>query len=411
MNIDTSFENSVIKQEKTENAKVSEMLRAGIKAAQAGNRSEAGIMLLNVTEAEAANESAWLWLASISEYPQELLIFLKNVLAINPENERALGWSKVTKSLHAKKFGQRGTDVHKQDQTNFAKQYFLQAIFNDDENELAWLWLASITEAVEEKMSHQHKVLRINPDNETAKASLQAAKSQKANNLMRKANAAAVSGQTEEANRLLDEILQNSPDLEDAWILKSYLTNSFDEKLSYFEKVIEINPANETAQTSVNSRRLMKSAVETREAEENQPEAKAENAGEVSEDYKLETESAGFQQSEEEPFEEQIPQPESSFKEMSEEPAENRYYSEMAEESQSPENTYEEVSYEKEPLEIAPENPVSEYAENYEEVFESEETEKEDFYSQNYFEEQEAEIKNLTEEAVEESADEIRFDE
>ena len=37
---------------------------------------------------------------------------------------------------------------------------------------------------------------------------------------MRKANAAAVSGQTEEANRILDEILQTSPDLEDAWTLE-----------------------------------------------------------------------------------------------------------------------------------------------------------------------------------------------
>ena len=272
MNVDTSFENSVIEQTVTGSDKVSQMLGAGIKAAQAGNRSEARNLLLNVTEADSANENAWLWLASISEYPEELLVFLKNVLSINPNNERAIEWSKATKSLLAKTFVQRGIDAHKNGQTGFAKQCFLQAVFNDDENELAWLWMASITEAVEEKMSHLQRVLRINPDNETARASLQAAKSQKANNLMRKANAAAVSGRHEEANSILDEILQNSPDLEDAWILKSYLTNSFNEKLNYFEKVLEINPANETAQASINSLRMMQSAVESKESEEIQAE-------------------------------------------------------------------------------------------------------------------------------------------
>lgn len=183
MNVNTSFENAVVEQDKTGNYKDSEMLRAGIKAAQAGNRSEARNLLLNVTETDAANEEAW-------------------------------------------------------------------------------LWLASMTDEVEEKISHLQKVLRINPENDTAHASLQAAKFLKWEDMMRKANAAAVSGRHEEANAVLDEILQHSPDLEDAWVLKSYLTNSFDEKLEYYEKVLEINPTNETAQASVNSLRLMKSAIE-----------------------------------------------------------------------------------------------------------------------------------------------------
>ena len=53
-------------------------------------------------------------------------------------------------------------------------------------------------------------------------------------------------------------------------LLKSYLTNSFDEKLNYFERVLEINPANETAQSSLHSLRMMKSAVEMETAQETQ---------------------------------------------------------------------------------------------------------------------------------------------
>ena len=375
MNVDVSLENSVTGRNKIENDKVSEMLSAGIKAAQAGNRREARTALLKVTEADAVNENAWLWLASISEYPEELLVFLKNVLTINPANERALEWSKATKALLAKTFVQRGIDAHKQTQTDFAKQCFLQAIFNDDENELAWLWLASTTEAVEEKMSHLHKVLRINPDNTTAQASLAAAESQTRENLMRKANAAAVSGRHEEANIILDEILQTSPDIEDAWILKSYLTNSFDEKLEYFEKVLEINPANETAQASVNSLRLMKSAVEAKEAEQ-------ENKLNFESLKNEETENTNLEQSEElivtkeNQAAKQIEQPAPAFAEIAVAETEQLYFSE-------PEPQFAENIFESEPLELESGISVSDYDQNYEEVLESEESAKEDFYSQN----------------------------
>ena len=83
-------------------AETLELLRDGIKAAQNGNRIEARKLLLRVSDAEPNNENAWLWLASISEYPEELLIFLNNVLSINPNNERALEWSVATKSLPQK---------------------------------------------------------------------------------------------------------------------------------------------------------------------------------------------------------------------------------------------------------------------------------------------------------------------
>ena len=63
-----------------------ESLRAGIAAAQSGKRAEARCLLMNAAEIEPQNENAWLWLASISEYPEELLIFLNNVLEINPTN-------------------------------------------------------------------------------------------------------------------------------------------------------------------------------------------------------------------------------------------------------------------------------------------------------------------------------------
>jgi len=235
---------------------VLDMLRAGIKSAQDGDRAEARNLLLRVTEADPRNENAWLWLASISEYPEELLVFLNNVLQINPNNERALDWAKATKSLIAKTFVQRGIDAAKDGQKQFAKQCFLQAIVHDSESELAYLWLASVADSAEEKMSHLQKVLSLNPENENALTSLRNAKEQKAKALLPKANTAAISGKREKANKLLAKIFEDAPEFEDAWMLKAHISDSFDAKIEAFERVLSINPENPVARANVDSLRM-----------------------------------------------------------------------------------------------------------------------------------------------------------
>src|ERR1044072_6475695 len=125
-----SVENDFLNDIKPETAanEAAEMLSAGIKAAQEGRRGEARNLLLQVTELDSENENAWLWLATISEYPEELLTFLNSVLKINPENESALEWAKATNNLLAKTFVERGSDAEKDIRKDFAKQCFLQAI-------------------------------------------------------------------------------------------------------------------------------------------------------------------------------------------------------------------------------------------------------------------------------------------
>jgi len=153
-------------------SEIEDILERGIAHANNGRKSEARKDLLRVTEKDPHNEDAWMWLASISEYPEELLVFLQNVLRINPENERAIEWTQSTKALLAKTFVQRGIDSSNDDRKDFAKQCFLQAISNDDRNELAWMWLASVTENLEEKALHLNKAISINPENETAREAL-----------------------------------------------------------------------------------------------------------------------------------------------------------------------------------------------------------------------------------------------
>lgn len=252
---------------------VKKMLRSGISLAKEGNRVEARQMLLGVTEVDPNNETAWLWLASISEYPEELLVFLQNVLKVNPENERALEWAKQTKSLLSKTFVQRGINAAQNNQKEFAKQCFLQGIVHDGENEMAWLWLASTSESQEEKLSHLNKVLRINPENETALSSLNAVKSQMSQGLLKKASSAAVSGDHEAARQTLNAVMKSTPNLEEAWILKAFLATDFYEKVECYEKALELNPESEAAQAGLASLKLLmpkmpKSAVEEIKVEE-----------------------------------------------------------------------------------------------------------------------------------------------
>jgi CheY-like chemotaxis protein len=246
-----------------------ELLQTGIKAAQEGRRVEARQNLLRVTELEPKNENAWLWLASISEYPEELMVFLNNVLDVNPHNERAAEWMKATKSLLANTFVQRGIGAAKDNQTSFARQSFYQAIAHDSQNEMAWLWLASIADSADEKQTYLEKVLEINPENPTALEVLKNAREESAQALLKKANSAAFAGELDAANDLLDEALKKSPELEDAWLLKSHLTDSFGEKIKCFEKILEINPSHEAARAGFNSLSALMKTMEPKPAAEN----------------------------------------------------------------------------------------------------------------------------------------------
>jgi CheY-like chemotaxis protein len=241
---------------------VLKMLRKGIEAAKSGNRNEARVLLIRVAEAEPTNETTWLWLASISEYPEELLVFLQNVLNINPENTRAIEWTKQTKSLLAKNVVQRGINASQENQKEIAKQCFLQAIAHDNQNEMAWLWLASVVESAEEKIAHLKKVLSLNPENETAISSLKIVKNQMAQAVLKKANQAVVVGDRETARNYLHEAMKHDNECEEVWLLKAHLADSFDEKVGYFTKVLSINSENESAKSGLLSvEAVMKSVI------------------------------------------------------------------------------------------------------------------------------------------------------
>jgi Tol biopolymer transport system component len=54
-----------------------------------------------------------------------------------------------------------------------ARRILQQIVSQDPQNEMAWIWMASVTEALEERQNCLQKVLEINPNNERAKQALE----------------------------------------------------------------------------------------------------------------------------------------------------------------------------------------------------------------------------------------------
>jgi len=229
----------------------------GIRAAQSGDRVNARIALLRAAELDDRNENAWLWLASISEYPEELIAFLENVLAINPVNERATQWMKATRSLLAKTFMQRGSDAAEADQPVYAEDCFLKSLEYDPENAGAWLWLASLSKEKEARLRNLERVLEIEPQNQAALNILNSIRSEDEAAEFGEIKKAAFEGDAIGAIASLENFNERYPANSDAWMLRSHIEVRPADKLKALKRVLEIDPLHDAARLSLESLNAM----------------------------------------------------------------------------------------------------------------------------------------------------------
>lgn len=68
---------------------VEALLREGITAVKNGNKEYGRKLLMQVLDVDDRNEKAWLWLSGAVATPEERILCLENVLAINPDNQTA----------------------------------------------------------------------------------------------------------------------------------------------------------------------------------------------------------------------------------------------------------------------------------------------------------------------------------
>jgi CheY-like chemotaxis protein/tetratricopeptide (TPR) repeat protein len=238
-------------------AKSNQALMEGVKAAQSGDRESARTALLCAAKLDAKNENAWLWLASISEYPEELMAFLENVLAINPKNERALQWMGGTKTLLSKTFVQRGTDAAEAERKMYAEDCFKKALDYDPDNTAAMLWLASLTGDPDDRVNFLKRVLAIDPENPAAKNALASILSDEERSAFALIKSAALGGDIDGALSDLSAFNAKFADNVDGWMLRSHLAVKPAEKLSALERVLEIDSDNEAARLSLETLKMM----------------------------------------------------------------------------------------------------------------------------------------------------------
>jgi twitching motility two-component system response regulator PilG len=119
----------------------------------------------------------------------------------------------------------------------------------DPTNELAWLWLAGVSESTPDTLACLQKVLALNPDNERAQEGLKAAR-------LQAGIAAAKAGNKDEARRYLQAVTEQDARHETAWLWLASVATTPAEAVGCLERVREINPHNDRARNGLKAARL-----------------------------------------------------------------------------------------------------------------------------------------------------------
>ncbi|MEQ1607059.1 MAG: response regulator [Pyrinomonadaceae bacterium] len=263
------------------------LLKKGVAAAQGGDRDHARKLLSQATAINPTSEDAWMWLASISEYPEELLAFLNRVLEINPENEKAAEWRTATNSLLAKTFVQRALAARNDGSVDHAQQCLDQALTHDPDCEPAWFWKAALAESDDQKLEFYARVLTINPENTDASEAVEKIEFSQTVALLEEASAFVAAGETEKAANLLEPLFnhESAEIRENAWMTMVDAAGSDDEKVAFLNKVLEVNPENQQAQETITAINRSRSQAAFDEAKSAAAAGKRQKALEILENF------------------------------------------------------------------------------------------------------------------------------
>ncbi len=229
---------------------------------------------------------------------EEKMACFEKMLEFNPENENVKVAVQMAKDERVNDFFAKANEAAN-DGNNEQTKEFLAEVFNyNPQHEDAWTLKSNLADSFEEKIACFESWLESDPANERPRQAIRTAKDARVNEFFTKANDAANDGDRGQANEFLAEVFNQNPQHEDGWILKSRMTDSFEEKIACFEKILEFNPENETAQAGVKLRAMLdggapkpeeamsfpnEEIIEQSNAEENQSEEMSQFAEEVSE--------------------------------------------------------------------------------------------------------------------------------
>jgi CheY-like chemotaxis protein len=233
-------------------SEVEMLLSQGTEAARAGDRRFARTLLIQATEVDPKCEDAWMWLASISEYPEELLVFLNRVLEINPGNVRASEWRVATHALLSKTFSQRALATYEDGSNDLASRFADQAISLDATSVEPWALKAKYADNEEVQAALWQRVTELDPENVEAAAALGEIERRRVESLFAAAKIAMENDDRSEAVSLLDEYIAEVPGNIDALVMKAELADSDEEAQELWSNVQAIDPDNSAAADAKN---------------------------------------------------------------------------------------------------------------------------------------------------------------
>lgn len=207
------------------------LLQQGIAAARAGDKASARARFRELTAHNFDNELAWLWLASVADTPAHAIACLRRVLQINPTHDKAraaLFRVLMEGGIQTARAGDKAT----------AFASFSECSTIDPSNELVWTWMASTAPTQAQALDALRRVLHINPSHEQAGRAYKKLVVQRGIDLAQAGDA--------DARVVLLEASAVDPENESVWL---WLARSVtpEESIEYYERVLELNPANTIA--------------------------------------------------------------------------------------------------------------------------------------------------------------------
>ncbi len=134
-----------------------ELLREALASARTQDKGRTRDLLRLAVAKDPTSETAWQWLAGVAESPLEATTALEKVLALNPNNGKAIQDVRKVR-LEAGILAAKAKDLPT------ARRLLKMAVADDPTGETGWVWLAGVTDSPRDAIAHLQKALAINPN-------------------------------------------------------------------------------------------------------------------------------------------------------------------------------------------------------------------------------------------------------
>jgi CheY-like chemotaxis protein len=209
---------------------INRILAQAAAAAFANRRDEAHELLQQAIRQAPSSPEVWLACAALAGDPVERLAYLERACALNPTDTRARTLAGRARVQVINQLTEQGIAAVRDKNMGGARQHFAEIVRLDPTHEVTWLRLAALAESPEEQVALIKQVLRINPANDKARATLIEAEKQLAQTHLRQASAEIEAGQYANARAALRRSLQLDDTSEDAWSLMALIAEDAAER-------------------------------------------------------------------------------------------------------------------------------------------------------------------------------------